>query len=146
MGGIGYFAIKGTIDMTFLLFSIPIMMMMFAFAFYVEIPDREADLRGHKKTLVVRRNERFGFIAGSIALAGATVCFLVYYLLHALPESGSFLIIGLYSVIPVAFAVQGFRKYLADPTTKVPSVFRSSISILSVIMFIDAYFAFAILT
>lgn len=63
-----------------------------------------------------------------------------------LPESGSFLIIGLYSVIPVVFAVQGFRKYLADPTTKVPSVFRSSLSILSVIMFIDAYFVFAILT
>ena len=146
MGGIGYFVIKGTIDMTFLVFSIPLMLMMFAFAFYVEIPDREADFRGHKKTLVVRINERFGFVTGLIALAGATICFLFYYLLHVLPESGNFLIIGLYSVIPVAFAAQGYLKYRIDPLTGVSSVFRSSISILSVIMFIDAYFAYAILT
>ena len=146
MGGIGYFAVKGTIDLTFALFSIPIMLIMFAFAFYVEIPDRDADLQGHKKTLIVRRDERFGFIVGSIALAGATVCFLGFYLLHVLPESGVFLIIGLYSVIPVTFALQGLRKYRADPTTMVPSVFRSSLSILSAIMFIDAYFVFMILT
>jgi len=146
MGGIGYFVIKGTIDLTFVLFSIPIMLTMFAFAFYVEIPDRDADLQGHKKTLVVRRDERFGFIIGALALASATVCFLLFYLLHVFPESGGFLIIGLYSVIPVAFAVQGLRKYHADPTTMVPSVLRSSLSILSVLMFIDAYFVFAILT
>jgi len=145
MGGIGYFAIKGTVDLTYVLFSIPIMLMMFAFAFYVEIPDRNADLQGHKKTLVVRRDERFGFIIGSITLTGATVCFLLFYLLHVLPESGVFLIIGLYSIIPVAFAVQGLRKCRDDPTTMVPSVFRSSISILSLIMFIDAFFIFAIL-
>jgi 1,4-dihydroxy-2-naphthoate octaprenyltransferase len=146
MGGIGYFAIKGTIDLTFVLFSIPIMLIMFAFAFYVEIPDRDADLQGHKKTLVVRRDEGFGFVIGSIALASATVCFLLFYLLHVLPESGVFFIISLYSVIPVAFAVQGLRKYHVNPATMVSSVFRSSISILSVFMFIDAYFIFAILT
>jgi len=144
IGGSGYFVIKGTIDLTYLLFSIPIMLMMFAFAFYVEIPDREADLQGHKKTIVVRRDERFGFIISSLVLAGATVCFLLFYLLRLLPESGSFLIIGLYSIIPVVFAVQGLRKYMADSATMVPSVFRSSISILSVIMFIDAYFAYMI--
>jgi 1,4-dihydroxy-2-naphthoate polyprenyltransferase len=146
MGGIGYFAIKGTIDLTFVLFSIPIMLTMFAFAFYVEIPDRNADLQGHKKTLVVRKDERFGFIIGSIALTGATVCFLLFYLLQVLPESGVFLIIGLFSILPVVFAVQGLRKYRIDPTSMVPSVFRSSLSILSVIMFIDAYFTIVLLT
>jgi 1,4-dihydroxy-2-naphthoate octaprenyltransferase len=146
MGGIGYFVIKGTIDLTFLLFSIPIMLTMFAFALYVEIPDRDADLQGHKKTLVVRRDERFGFLIGSVTLVAATVCFLLFYLLHVLPKSGAFLIIGLYSIIPVVFAVQGLRKYRADSTSMIPSVFRSSLSILSVIMFIDAYFTFVILT
>jgi len=146
IGGFGYFIIKGTIDLTFLLFSIPIMLLMFAFAFYVEIPDRDADLQGHKKTLVVRRDERFGFIIGSFSLASATICFLLFYLLHVFPESGAFLIIGLYSIIPVAFAVQSLRKYMADSATMVPSVFRSSISILSVIIFIDAYFVYALVT
>ncbi len=146
IGGFGYLVTTGTIDLPFLLFSIPIMLMMFAFAFYVEIPDRDADLQGQKKTLVVRRNERFGFIVSSLALAGATVCLLLFYLLHVFPESEGFLIIGLYSIIPVAFAVQGLRKYRADPTTMVPSVFRSSISILSVLMFIDAYFVYVIVT
>jgi len=146
MGGFGYFIVKGTIDFTFLLFSVPIMLMMFAFAFYVEIPDRDADLQGRKKTMVVRRDERFGFIIGSLALAGATVCFFLFYLLHVLPASESFLIVGLYSIIPVAFAVYGLRKYLADATTMRSSVFRSSLSILSVIIFIDAYFIYAIIT
>jgi 1,4-dihydroxy-2-naphthoate octaprenyltransferase len=146
MGGFGYFVIKGTIDLSFLLFSIPLMLMMFAFAFYVEIPDRDADLQGQKKTLVVRRDEQFGFIVGSLALAGATVCFLLFYLLHVFPKPEGFLLIGLYSVLPVAFAVQGLRKYRTNPATMVPSALRSSISILSVIIFIDAYFVIAIMT
>jgi 1,4-dihydroxy-2-naphthoate octaprenyltransferase len=146
MGGSGYFVLKGTIDLTFLLFSIPIMLMMLAFAFYVEIPDRNADLRGHKKTIVVRKDERFGFIISSLALAGATICFLLFYLSQVLPESESFLVIGLISIVPVVFAVQGFRKYTADSSAMIPSVFRSSISILSAIIFIDAYFLYAILT
>jgi 1,4-dihydroxy-2-naphthoate octaprenyltransferase len=146
IGGFGYFVVKGTIDLTFLLFSVPIMLMMFAFAFYVEIPDRDADLQGQKKTIVVRRDERFGFIIGILALTGATVCFLLFYLLHVFPSSGNFLIIGLYSIIPVAFAVQGLRKYVTDKVTMGPSVFRSSISILSAIIFIDAFFVYAILT
>jgi 1,4-dihydroxy-2-naphthoate octaprenyltransferase len=146
IGGFGYFIVKGTIDLTYVLFSVPIMLMMFAFAFYVEIPDRDADLQGHKKTIVVRLNERFGFIIGSLALVGASVCFLLFYLLRVFPSSGSFLIIGLYSIIPVAFAVQGLHKYVADTATMGPSVFRSSISILSVIIFIDAYFVYAIIT
>jgi len=145
MGGFGYFVAKGTIDLSYVLFSLPIMLMMFAFAFYVEIPDRDADLRGHKKTLVVRMDERFGFIIGSLALAGATVCFFLFYWLQVFPVSEGFLIIGLYSFIPVAFAVQGLRKYGANPTTAVPSVFRSSISILSVLMFIIVYFVVAIM-
>jgi len=146
MAGIGYFAIRGTIDLSFLMYSIPIMLTMFAFAFYVEIPDRDADLQGNKMTIVVRKDERFGFIIGSIALAGATICFLSFYLLHIFPESGGFLIIALYSVIPVALAIHGLRKYRVNPTTMGPAVFRSSVSILSVLMFIDAYFIFAILT
>jgi 1,4-dihydroxy-2-naphthoate octaprenyltransferase len=145
MAGTGYFAVRGTLDLTFLIYSIPLMLTMFAFAFYVEIPDRDADLAGHKKTLVVRKNELFGFIIGSLALTGATLCFLLFYVLHVFPESQSFLIVGLYSVIPVAFALRGLLRYRVDPTTMVSSVFRSSISILSVLMFIDAFFAFAIL-
>jgi 1,4-dihydroxy-2-naphthoate octaprenyltransferase len=146
MAGIGYFALRGTIDLTFLLYSIPLMLTMFAFAFYVEIPDRDADLQGHKMTMVVRKNERFGFMIGSLALASATLCFFLFYLLHVFPASETFLVIGLYSVIPFVLAVQGLRKYRADPTTMVPSVFRSSVSILSVLMFIDAYFIYAILS
>jgi 1,4-dihydroxy-2-naphthoate octaprenyltransferase len=146
MGGFGYFVTTGTIDLPYVLFSTPIMLMMFAFAFYVEIPDRDADRREQKKTLVVRMDERFGLIIGSLALASATVCFLLFYLLHVFPASEGFLIIGLFSLIPVALAVQGLRKYHVNPMTVIPSVFRSSISILSVLMFIIAYFVVAIMT
>jgi 1,4-dihydroxy-2-naphthoate octaprenyltransferase len=145
MAGIGYFAVSGFIDLTFLTYSIPLMLTMFAFAFYVEIPDRDADLAGHKKTLVVRKNELFGFLIGSLALTGATLCFVLFYLLHLFPKSENFLVISLYSIIPLAFALSGLLKYRADPTTMIPSIFRSSVSIISILIFIDAYFVVAIL-
>jgi len=146
MAGLGYFALRGTIDLSFLVYSIPLMLLMFAFAFYVEIPDREADLSGHKITMVVRKNEHFGFAMSAVALVGALVSFLLLYLLRLVPGSEAFLIIALYAAIPVVLGVQGLRKYRTDPKTLVPSVFRSSVSILSILMFIDAYFVYAILT
>src|SRR5512137_1273509 len=69
MVGFGYFVVRGTIDLTYALYSIPFMLFGFAFSFFVEIADRSADLRGHKITMVVRRNERFGFVMGTISVA-----------------------------------------------------------------------------
>ena len=146
VGGFGYFVVRGTIDLTFLLFSVPLMLIMFAFAIYVEIPDRAADFKGHKKTIVVRKGERFGFIVGSLALAGSTFCYLLYYILSLFPGDQSFLIASLYSIVPLGLAVRGFFKYRSNPKTSISSIVSSSIGIASFIIFMDAYFVFKILT
>ena len=57
--GFGYFAVMGTIDVSFVLFSIPLMLFGFALSFYGEIPDRDVDRQGHKITLVALKGENF---------------------------------------------------------------------------------------
>jgi len=144
MTGFGYFVMRGTLDLSYAVYSIPFMMFGFAFSFFVEIADRDADLQGHKFTMVVRRNERFGFLMGTISVACAMVCFLLFYLLRIFPASANFLILSLITSIPVVLGVLGLRKYLANPTTMISMATRLSVSTFLSFIFIDAYFIYAL--
>jgi 1,4-dihydroxy-2-naphthoate polyprenyltransferase len=145
MVGFGYFVVRGTIDLSYALYSIPFMLFGFAFSFFVEIADRNADLQGHKITMVVRRNERFGFIMGTISVAGAMACFLLFYLLQVFPVSVNFLVLALITLIPVVIGALSLRKYIANPTTMISMATRSSVSTFLVFILIDAYFIYALL-
>lgn len=145
MTGFGYFVVRGTLDVTYALYSIPFMLFGFAFSFFVEIADRDADLQGHKITMVVRRNERFGFLMGTISVFGAMICFLLFYLLRVFPVSANFLILTLITLLPVVVGVMGLRKYIINPTTMVSMATRSSISTFLCFILIDVYLIYALL-
>jgi 1,4-dihydroxy-2-naphthoate octaprenyltransferase len=66
--GMGYLAIAGSLDLTFLLAAFPILLYGAAFILSVEIPDREADALSAKMTYIVRN----GVTAGMRLVFAAT--------------------------------------------------------------------------
>jgi 1,4-dihydroxy-2-naphthoate octaprenyltransferase len=145
MAGFGYFVVRGTLDASYALYAIPLMLFGFAFSFFVEIADRDADLQGHKITMVVRKNERFGFVMGTISLVGSMVSFLLFYLFHVFPVSANFLLVALITLIPVILGAVGLRQYIIKPTTMVSSATRASATTFLSFILIDFYFMYVLL-
>lgn len=145
LAGAGYFVVKGTIDTTFVLFSLPLLLFGFAVSLYLEIPDKNADRQGHKSTWVVLTNERFCFMISMIALGLATLCYVAFSLFPIL-AAPSFLAIALFSIIPFAIGVYSLHKYRKDSTTMMTVVFRATACIFLMWIFLDIYFVYILLT
>ncbi len=145
IAGFGYFAVMKTIDVSFVLFSLPLLLFGFALSFYLEIPDRNVDCQGHKITLVALKGERFGFVIGAVSLGLATLCFLLFGLFHVFAGAANFLLIAMFSVIPLILGIWGLREYIADQTKIMTSVFRATACIFVVYILIDVYFVYVIL-
>lgn len=144
--GAGYFVIKGTIDLTFVLFSLPLLLLGFAVSFYLEIPDRHADTIGHKITLVVLRGERFGFIVGAVSLGLATLCYILFSIYHVFSGAASYIPIAILSLLPLIIGTWALREYLVDKAKMMTIVFRATASIFLAWILMDVYFAYVILT
>jgi 1,4-dihydroxy-2-naphthoate octaprenyltransferase len=146
LAGAGYFVAKGTIDGTFALFSLPLLLFGFAVSLYLEIPDRNVDRKGHKMTLVVLKGERFGFIIGGVSLGLATLCYLLFSMFRVFEGALNFSAIAVFSSIPFVIGVWSLRKYLIDPSTMMTVVFRATACIFLMWIFLDVYFVYVLLT
>lgn len=144
--GFGYFAVMGTIDASFVLFSIPLLLFGFALSFYLEIPDKDVDRQGHKITLVTLKGEYLGFVIGAVSLGLATLCFLMFDLFNVFSGGANFFLIGLFSLMPVVLGMWGLREYITDKTKMMTSLFRITACIFVVYILIDIYFLYVILT
>ena len=146
LAGTGYFVIKGTIDGTFVLFSLPLLLFGLAVSLYLEIPDKNADRKGNKITFVVLKGERFGFIISVLSLGLATLCYIVYSMFHVFGETFNFYAIAVFSLIPLGIGIWSLRKYLTDPANMMTVVFRATSCIFLMWIFLDVYFVYVILT
>jgi 1,4-dihydroxy-2-naphthoate polyprenyltransferase len=146
LAGSGYFVLMGTIDASFVLFTLPLLLFGCAVSFYLEIPDRNADSQGHKITLVVLRNERFGFIISAVSLSLATICYVIFNLYQIFPGTINFLPITILSLMPLIIGMWSLREYLVDKTKVMTIVFRATASIFLTWILMDLYFVYVILT
>jgi 1,4-dihydroxy-2-naphthoate polyprenyltransferase len=142
--GLGYFALANQIDIGYIPLLIPLLFQGFALSFYLEIPDREADRRGHKNTLVVHKGASFGFIIGAISSLFATLCFLSYGFLHVISGNINYLLITVFSLIPLFFCLHSAVRYRSDTTKINPLVLRSAASFFIFYILLDCYFLFVI--
>jgi 1,4-dihydroxy-2-naphthoate octaprenyltransferase len=144
--GAGYFVMKGTIDLTFVFFSLPLLLLGLAVSFYLEIPDKYADTVGHKTTMVVLKGERFGFFVGVASLGLATLCYILFSVFHVISDAVSFVPIAVLSLLPLIIGVWALREYLVDKAKMMTVVFRATASIFLTWILMDVYFAYVILT
>ncbi len=107
MPGAGYFVAMGTLDPSFFAFAVPLCLYGLVFITSVEIPDREGDIAGGKRTLIVRRGRIFGFSLIALAAAGATAA-LTLFALAGTFYPVDFRPMALFSLVPLGIALWGF--------------------------------------
>jgi len=144
--GTGYFVAMGQIDSSFVVLAIPFLIYGFAFSINFEIPDINVDLRGNKKTLIVRKGQRFGFVLTILLLFLATLSFLVIAQLRLIPGVINFWLITLLSLIPLSFTIRNLVKYNTAQTFATKLVTSNVSSMFFLIIIINGYFLFLILS
>lgn len=142
--GMGYFVVMGTLDLNFLIFSIPLLFLQSLFTVGVEIPDLEGDKIGGKITWIVSKGRAFGF--GLLAISGfmSTVSFFLISYTNLFPSSVNFRILAIISLIPLSLSIMGLIK---KPIEKEPATKLATINVASVfaaLILIDCYLAYII--
>ena len=119
MPGAGYFVATGRLDPAFFAFAIPFALYGLVFIVSVEIPDREGDIAGGKRTLVVRRGRIFGFCLIAAAAALATAAFALFALTGILSPV-DFRPVAVFSLVPLAIALRGLSNRSAGRAGALP--------------------------
>jgi 1,4-dihydroxy-2-naphthoate octaprenyltransferase len=142
MPGAGYFVTMGTIDLPFIIFSIPILFLQFMFSIGVEIPDLEGDKLGGKITWVVSKGREFGFKLIGISVVMATVSFLIVPFTNLFPQIIDFRVLTLISLIPLSLGIYAFWK---RPVDKIPATKLAILnvgSLFAVWILVNCYFIY----
>ena len=103
--GLGFFALMGTLNLQFLIFAVPIMLLQFLFTMSVEIPDMEGDKAGGKKTWIAIKGRRFGFKLIVISGLLATISFLIMPFTNLFPSIINFNILAAITLIPLGLGI-----------------------------------------
>lgn len=143
--GLGYFVIADQINTFYVPLLIPMLFQGFAFSFYLEIPDKEADFQAKKKTLVVRQGVLFGFIVGILSSLCATLSFFLFGFFHITSGNLNYWLVALFSLIPLFLCVHSLVRYHADTRIVNPLVFRSTASFIIFFLLLIGYFIYVIL-
>ncbi len=103
--GLGYFALMGTIDISFLIFVIPLVFLQLLFTCSVEIPDMEGDRLAGKMTWIATKGRNFGFKLIAISGLFVTISFLILSFMNLFPPVIDFRILALISLIPLSLGI-----------------------------------------
>ena len=144
--GTGYFVIMGHIDSSFFAIAIPFLFYGLAASLNIEIPDINADRRANKKTIIIRKGPFFGFILTVLLLFLATLSFFVIAQQNLIPGYINFWLISLISTIPLSFSIKNLIKYKADQRFPTKLVISNVVSMFFLIIVINGYFLFMILS
>ena len=138
----GFLAMTGYLTREGLLLTVPAMLYGLAFMIAVEIPDETADRLGHKKTWVVRGGQRFGFAAICALLVLATGFYFLCARAWQAPPPIDFRVLGLLSVLPLAFGVHAVVKRAGDWQTATRQVTWIVLAMTVFYTLMDAYLVF----
>ncbi len=142
--GMGYLAMKGTLDLAGAAPLIPLLLYGLASILSVEIPDMEADRLGNKQTWVARRGRGFGFTLVGVCLLAATGYFFISPWKSPWQIPADFHILGLLSLLPLSVGMFGMIKkpLRREPATKFAILTVLSLAFFSILA--DGYLAFLI--
>lgn len=142
MPGAGYFVTMGTIDLPFIVFSIPFLFLQFMFTIGVEIPDLEGDRMGGKITWIVAKGREFGFRLMGLSVLLATLSFLLIPLTNLYPKIIDFRILTIISLIPLCLGIFAFWKKPIDKLRATKLATLNVGSLFAVWILVNAYFIY----
>lgn len=110
--GMGYIAVNGALDATFLLLALPLFCYGYFFIITVEAPDMEADRRAGKWTLLARKGIAFGDRVRLLAAIIASCLLLIPWVLGISPATHLYALV--LSPIPLLAALHALRPGCRD--------------------------------
>lgn len=144
MPATGYFVVMGTIDLPFIIFSIPFIFLQLMFTIGVEIPDLEGDKLGGKITWTVSKGREFSFKLLGIAAILTTTSFIFIPLTNLFPQSINFLILVLISVISLSLGILALWKRPLAKKTATKLATLNVASVFAVIILVNCYFIYVL--
>lgn len=138
--GMGYFIFKEDFDIIFAVFTLPCALYALAFIINVEIPDLEGDSMGNKKTLVVLKSRRFGFVITAFSLSVATLYFLIISTTNLLTALIDFRLIALFSSVPLLVGFAGLIRRPEDRDSATRLAVWNVAAISLFLLIVDLYF------
>ncbi|MBI5679780.1 MAG: prenyltransferase [Methanobacterium sp.] len=144
MPGMGYLTLMGTINMSFVIFSIPLLLYQLLFITAVQIPDMEGDKLGGKITWIVKKGRIFGFKTIAVAGSLATFSFIILSITNLYPIIINFKVIAFLSIIPLAFAILSYLKKSEDRITATKLVNQNLSSLILFLAITNCYFVYLI--
>jgi 1,4-dihydroxy-2-naphthoate octaprenyltransferase len=144
MPGIGYWTMKGSLDMFYLVFAGAFFFYGLEFMIIVETPDMEGDSIGKKKTLIAAKGRRFGYQILLISLTIASVYYLALFFLGIYQQYLNYLIVFLLSLVPLGVALYGWlqKPFQRDLATRLAT--RNMMMLILLVILISIYFVFLI--
>ncbi len=139
--GTGYFAMKGTLDLQFFLFSVPVIFLQIIFINSFEIPTMETDKLGKKITWIVLYGREFGFKLNALCGVLATFSFILLQYTRMFPKI-NFLILALISSIALflGFLCLLRKPYKIEDATQFATLNVAALFLMSLL--INLYFIF----
>lgn len=142
--GAGYFSLMGTLDLPFLVFSIPVVFLQLIFINSFEIPDMEGDKLGGKITWIVSWGRKFGFRLILLSGALATISFSLIPFTNLFPSNIDFRVLTAISLIILAL---GIIEVVKNPLDKESATRFSTVNVFALFLMsilIDAYFLYLV--
>jgi len=143
--GLGYFAMTNKIDLHFITLLIPLLFYGISLSLYLEIPDKNADLKGHKKTLVVRRGLNVGFFLGAFLSFIASITYLFYGFFYIITGNINYWFVLLFSLLPLIISIYSFIEYRINKSKINTLSFISTGSYFLFFILLDIYFSYLVL-
>lgn len=144
MPAMGYICLQGRLDPEFLMLVPALMGYGAFFIISVEMPDREADMRGGKRNMLVRTGLNKGLWAAMLATATASL----YLLLLVSISYGEVDLRALlvFSLLPLSAALVGLRVREDDRFGVIAQVKLNFSAIMVFVLLADAYLAWSLWT
>jgi 1,4-dihydroxy-2-naphthoate octaprenyltransferase len=140
--GWGYILVTGTIDISLVIFAIPLSLHLLNVILIFEIPDREADIHGGKQNFIVKRGRQKSFLIISIIFWISTIYFTALALSEYYANIINFWIFSLISLFPTFYSIYTYFKNPKEKKQATTSAIRTAISLFTFSTIILIYLIF----
>jgi 1,4-dihydroxy-2-naphthoate octaprenyltransferase len=143
--GWGYILVTGTIDINLLIFAIPLSLHLLNVILIFEIPDREADIHGKKKNVIVTFGRKNAYLLITAIFWIATVYYFILAYTDWYTEYINFWGLAIASMIP---AIVATYMYLIGPLEKdiaTKYAIRTALSLFSFSILFLLYFIYLVI-
>ncbi len=136
----GYFVMLGSLDSLYWVFSFPVVLYALSIIVSVEIPDMEGDAKGGKRTVVVGKGRRFGFVLIALSNLLATLYLSILSKSNWAQISIDLRLIAVFSLAPLATGILGLVERTEDRNSATRLATFNVYAISFMLLITDCYF------